>query len=49
MANTYTQIYIQVIFAVELRQNLIRLENREEVHKYITGSPEPGTETHRDQ
>ncbi|MGA9365409.1 MAG: IS200/IS605 family transposase [Bacteroidota bacterium] len=37
MANTYTQIYIQVIFAVKGRQNLLRRENREELHKYITG------------
>ena len=37
MANTYTQIYIQVVFAVEWRQALIRPENKEELHKYITG------------
>jgi REP element-mobilizing transposase RayT len=37
MANTYTQIYVQVIFAVESRQALIRPENKEELHKYITG------------
>ena len=37
MANTYTQIYIHVIFAVKGRQNLLRQENREELHKYITG------------
>jgi REP element-mobilizing transposase RayT len=37
MANTYTQIYIQVIFAVKGRQNLLRQENRDELHKYITG------------
>ena len=37
MANTYSQIYIQVVFAVEWRQALIRTENREELHKYITG------------
>ena len=37
MANTYSQIYIQVVFAVEWRQSLIRNENREELHKYITG------------
>ena len=37
MANTFTQIYIQVVFAVELRQALIRPENKEELHKYITG------------
>jgi hypothetical protein len=37
MANTYTQIYIQVVFAVQGRQNLIRKEHKEELHKYITG------------
>lgn len=37
MPNTYTQIYIQVVFAVEHRQNLIRKENKEELHKYMTG------------
>ena len=37
MANTYTQIYIQVIFAAESRQALIQTENEEELHKYITG------------
>ncbi len=37
MANTYTQIYIQIVFAVSERQNLISKENREELHKFITG------------
>lgn len=37
MANTYTQIYIQIVFAVSGRQNLISKENREELHKFITG------------
>ena len=37
MANTYTQIYIQIVFAVEARQCLIRPEAKEELHKYITG------------
>jgi REP element-mobilizing transposase RayT len=37
MANTYSQIYLQVVFAVEGRQNLIRPENKEELHKYLTG------------
>lgn len=37
MANTYTQIYIQVVFAVQGRQNLIVPERKEELHKYITG------------
>ncbi len=37
MANTYTQIYIQLVFAVHGRQNLIAPSCREELHKYITG------------
>lgn len=37
MANTYTQIYIHVVFAVQGRQNLIKKEHKEELHKYITG------------
>src|SRR5215471_6966428 len=37
MANTYSQIYIQVVFAVEGRQNLIHPERREELQRYITG------------
>ena len=37
MANTYSQIYIQIIFAVKGRENLIKKEKREELHKYITG------------
>ncbi|WPO81158.1 IS200/IS605 family transposase [Chryseobacterium sp. JJR-5R] len=37
MANTYTKICIQIVFAVKGRQNLIPKENREELHKFITG------------
>lgn len=37
MPNTYSQIYIQLVFAVEGRQNLIAPNHREELHKYITG------------
>jgi len=37
MANTYSQIYIQIVFAVKGRQNLIATEKREELHKFITG------------
>ena len=37
MANTYSQIYLQVVFAVEGRQNFIQKRNKEELHKYITG------------
>jgi REP element-mobilizing transposase RayT len=37
MANTYTQIYIQIVFAVDGRQNLIAPEHNDELQKYITG------------
>ena len=37
MANTYTQIYIQVVFAVNGRLSLISREHKEEIYKYITG------------
>jgi REP element-mobilizing transposase RayT len=37
MPNTYTQIYIQIVFAVKGRENLISKSHREELHKYITG------------
>ena len=37
MANTYSQIYIQVVFAVSARQYLIKNEHKEELHKYMTG------------
>ena len=37
MPNTYSQIYIQIVFAVKGRENLISKSNREELHKYITG------------
>jgi len=37
MANTYTQIYIHIVFAVQGRQSLVKKENKEELHKYIAG------------
>ena len=37
MANTYTQIYIHIIFAVQGRQNLLRREYNDELQKYMTG------------
>lgn len=37
MANTYTQIYLHIVFAVEGRQNLIKTEHNDELQKYITG------------
>lgn len=37
MANTYSQIYIQVVFAVRGRENLIKREWKDVLYKYITG------------
>jgi REP element-mobilizing transposase RayT len=37
MSNTYTQIHIQLVFAVKYRLALIRPEWKEQLHKYITG------------
>src|SRR5476649_1353635 len=36
MANTFSQIYLQFVFAVQNRQSLIAKEYKEELHKYIT-------------
>lgn len=37
MANTYTQLYVQLVFAVKGRQSLIEKQHREQLHQYITG------------
>ncbi len=37
MADTYTQIYIHTIFAVQNRMSLIRPDWKDELYKYITG------------
>ena len=37
MANTYTQIYVQIVFVVQGRQNLISESIREKVEKYMCG------------
>lgn len=37
MPNTYTQLYIQFVFAVKNRISLISPEWEEELYKYITG------------
>ena len=37
MANTYTQIHIQAVFAVQNRKSLIKNEWKNELHKYLTG------------
>ncbi|MBO3099925.1 IS200/IS605 family transposase [Gelidibacter pelagius] len=37
MANTFTQMYVQIVFAVKGRKNLIPEIHREEIEKYICG------------
>ena len=37
MPNTYSKIYIQIVFAVRGRQNLVRKNIKEELQKYVTG------------
>lgn len=37
MANTYTQLYIQFVFAVKGRENLIKESFREELEKVMCG------------
>ncbi len=37
MANTYTQMYIQFVFAVQDRTSLIKSTWKDELYKYITG------------
>ncbi|MEO8149894.1 MAG: IS200/IS605 family transposase [Bacteroidia bacterium] len=37
MANTYTQIHIQAIFAVQNRESIIGKQWQDELYKYITG------------
>ena len=37
MAGTFSQLYIQVVFAVKGRENLISKSWRDDLHKYIAG------------
>jgi REP element-mobilizing transposase RayT len=37
MPSTYSQIYIQIIFAVKGRENIIVKTWKDEIHKYIAG------------
>jgi REP element-mobilizing transposase RayT len=37
VANTFSQIYIQTVFAVSSRQSLIRPEFKADIYKYIAG------------
>ena len=36
MANTFSQIYLQFVFAVKNRESLVAKVHKEELHKYIT-------------
>jgi putative transposase len=36
MANTFTQLYVHVVFSVKGRKNILQPENKESLHKYIT-------------
>ncbi|MYF54477.1 IS200/IS605 family transposase, partial [Candidatus Poribacteria bacterium] len=36
MADTYTQLYIHIVFAVKGRQHLIPKQHKEALHQYIT-------------
>ena len=38
MANTYTRLYIQIVFAVQGRQNLIQKSWKNDLNKYISGT-----------
>ncbi len=37
MADTYTQLYVHIVFSVKGRHALIPKEHKPELHKYITG------------
>jgi REP element-mobilizing transposase RayT len=37
MAGTFSQVYIQVVFAVKGRENLISKQWKDDLHKYISG------------
>ncbi|TSA24078.1 IS200/IS605 family transposase [bacterium] len=37
MANTYTQLYVMLVFGVKGRRNLLHKEHEDEVYKYISG------------
>ncbi len=37
MADTYTQLYVHIVFSVKGRHALIRKQHKLELHKYVTG------------
>jgi len=38
MSNTYTQLYVQIVFAVKGRENLLQKPWRSEIFKYMAGT-----------
>ncbi len=48
MAGTFSQIYIQIIFAVKGRQSRIELEWEEDLYKYVRGMVKKRTENMTD-
>jgi putative transposase len=38
MSNTFSQMYVQIVFAVKNRQSLIHYQWEDELYKYITGA-----------
>jgi REP element-mobilizing transposase RayT len=47
MANTYTQLYVQLVFASKGREQMIPKAHKEEVHRYITGIVQHETRRHK--
>jgi REP element-mobilizing transposase RayT len=37
MANTYTQVYVHIVFTVRYREAMIKEEHREHLQRFITG------------
>lgn len=37
MANTYTQLHVQLVFAVKYREAMIQKEWKDRLHQYVTG------------
>ncbi len=47
MADTYTQLYVQMVFSVKGRKSLIPKAHKEEVHTYITGIVQNESRRHK--
>jgi REP element-mobilizing transposase RayT len=47
MANTYTQLYVQLVFTPKGREKMIPKEYKEDVHRYITGIVQDKSRKHK--